>query len=75
MSKVKVLWKVFSFLFFDKRLEPIRQIVNEAEGFNVAGHRKQPWVMNNAVTKFPDAKRKDIATMVELALQIGEVNK
>lgn len=69
MSKVNVLWKVFKFLFFDERLNPIRELVNEIDSKDVSGARKQPWVVNNAMDKFPDSKRKDIAAMIELVLQ------
>lgn len=72
MSKWKVAWKVFSFLFFDKRLDPIRDIVNEAEGFKVSGARKQPWAVNNVMSKVPETDRKDVALLIELALQSRE---
>jgi hypothetical protein len=73
MGKLRVIWKVTKILFFNERLNVIKSLVQEAEGFGVPGNRKQPWVVNNAVTALPGSSRKDIATMIELVLQ--EENK
>jgi hypothetical protein len=69
MKWVKLALQILNLIFLDPRTAEVRKVVAEAEAFGVRGERKRSWALNTLVAKFPDAKVKDLAFLIERVMQ------